>query len=832
MNFPQRSRGRDRFYRLLQHGGLFSWLALVQPVHAAPIITPHDTVPDFCESPTKTSVGSGNWSSGSTWSGGSAPGDGDIVVINPGHTVTFDASGTPTLNCIGIKGTLNFRTDINTSLKAATIMVYNVGRLIVGTTGNPVNAGVKAEIIIANRSLNLGSDPGQYGTGLLVWGEITMAGAAKNPTFLRASTEPRAGHTSVTLTQSPSGWRVGDKLVFPDTRQLSNGEYWHNYQPRWETPTITAISGNQITLSPPLAFDHIGARDAAGNLEYLPHIGNLTRNVVVRSENPQGTRGHVWLTYRANVDIRYAQFEELGRTSNAPLDPVSNHMGRYALHIHHVYGPPNPGNTGHQFKLIGNSIFNTTKWIVTIHDSHYGLIQDNVGVNGEGGGFVTEDGSESYNEFRHNFCVGVRGDGDPRAEDGRDGSGFWFMGFNHIVRDNVASASVGLGQAIVAGAGFNYTRHSAGTDVYVRIPLFRGADVAQGSEGVDYMRKDLAKMPILEFSDNEAYGATAAGLVVWNLGATNWDGGYDAGESLIKNFTVWHVWEEGFYSYPNKHMTFDGFIFRSIPGHYSMGWQTGDYFMKNIIIRNANIQGAWNGIDLGGDAEGEVLIENSYIRSTKNNIVIPTFYTPGTKIDAGPRRVTIRNVKFDAAPGNNTVNLFMQYKTGEHGNIRQKNEVFVYAYNQNNTDNFRLYFNEQNPSAIMTATDPLGGDSGLYSTLGCPQANLTNQQCWNTHGMATAGIDPATICGNPTTRPEITGFLCPLDGGTPPPPPSSSRCDVNNNGVTNVVDVQLCTNQVLGTSPCTADINQDGECSVIDIQRVVNAALGGQCVSP
>jgi hypothetical protein len=33
----------------------------------------------------------------------------------------------------------------------------------------------------------------------------------------------------------------------------------------------------------------------------LPHVGNATRNVVIRSENPAGTRGHTLFTHRADV---------------------------------------------------------------------------------------------------------------------------------------------------------------------------------------------------------------------------------------------------------------------------------------------------------------------------------------------------------------------------------------------------------------------------------------------------------------------------------------------------------------------------------------------------
>ena len=57
-----------------------------------------------------------------------------------------------------------------------------------------------------------------------------------------------------------------------------------------------------------------------------------------------------------------------------------------------------------------------------------------------------------------------------------------------------------------------------------------------------------------------------------------------------------------------------------------------------------------------------------------------------------------------------------------------------------------------------------------------------------------------------------------------------SACDLNRDGSTNVVDVQLQVNQALGTTACTSDLNRDGLCNVIDVQRDVNASLAGQCL--
>jgi hypothetical protein len=59
----------------------------------------------------------------------------------------------------------------------------------------------------------------------------------------------------------------------------------------------------------------------------------------------------------------------------------------------------------------------------------------------------------------------------------------------------------------------------------------------------------------------------------------------------------------------------------------------------------------------------------------------------------------------------------------------------------------------------------------------------------------------------------------------------TTPCDLNLSGSTNVADVQLGVNMVLGVSPCTANIVGPGICDIVVVQRVVNAALGGPCVA-
>jgi hypothetical protein len=723
------------------------------------ITTPNDNIPDFAANPTIRSAANGNWSSPSTWTPARVPGPADVVSI--AHTVVYDTTGGD-VDVIGIAsgGTLQFVTGQSTRLRVGILMVLPSGRLEVGTASNPVAPSVTAEILIKDRAINTTTDPNQFGTGLLsVDGIVSMHGAAKTPTFARTAVEPRAGHTTVTLEQAVNGWQIGDRIFLPDTRQVPT-DHWFN--PSWplqvEERTIQNISpdGRTLTLAA-LSYDHRGARDANGTptvlsngIRLLPHVGNLTRNVVIRSENPSGTRGHTLYTNRATVNIAYVQFQDLGRTRPDPLDSVTNRIGRYPLHIHHLWGPPNPTNTGYQFTLLGNAVSDTRKWPIAIHGSHYGLIKQNVVFGGSqltGAGIAVEDGTETANLFEENFVANIRGHSAPRqsgpstADGTTPGSAaecFWGAGFNNRFVNNVVAGCRNTMQEIVSGPGFKFIVPAA--PYSARNPLFRGADMTNASET---MTVTPQHQPIMEFRGNEVYGLAADGLTAWQLGTD----GYSIippgmGESLIKDFRVWHTYEGAVYNYPAHQMTFDGLVYRIDPNAGVIYWpsavECGDYRHVDITIRGGSIHA---GSVFGNctDPLGVYTMENVDAVTHDPAFVFETPATPGTGADRPPSGVTmiLRNNRVQAWPGQSLRTIGFYHNLSKANSQPYDNyEVWVYDYQGQSGNNFRAYFGVQ-------------GTQNLYG------------------GMAP--------CNDTTTRPEVLGITCPMGSTNLPARPTNLR---------------------------------------------------------
>jgi len=751
------------------------------------ILTETEVIPRFAASPTNTNIRSGSWNDPTIWSAGHVPTDGDRVVIAAKTLVAYSAVNNAHLNALEISGTLNFSAITNTRLIVGTTTVMPTGTLQIGTVSAPISSRVTAELIIADQALNLTQDPSQYGTGLLVLGKINIHGAPLSQSWTRLAAEAKAGDTSVLLSNVVTGWKAGDTVILPDTRQARSSDesafLAGNLSVQLEEVTIDHIVGNRVYLTAPLAYSHLGARNAAGTLEMLPAVGVETRNVVIRSENPDGTRGHTFYTARADVDIEYAQFADLGRTDAfRSLDSTTydssgkvthigtNQVGRYAIHVHHLMGPENPTNTGYQFKLIGNVVEDAKKWGVAIHDSSFGLIQDNIVCGAQGAGFVTEDGSEIGNQFLNNFAVMMQGtnqDGKSGTAEGdfaRGGSGFWFRRGGNTIVGNVA--------ADTSFAGFMFDGYNAWDPV--TIPNFRGADKHEPGQGT------VTKLsPQTIFVNNESYGMTSFGLWAAFISGDNMVPGQPL--TTILNFKAWNIENSGAYVYHATNVTFDGvlMLFDPVAQNINSGGSTGlllrTYEDLDIVIRNTRIENARTGIVApqdDGSAPGvpePTVIENSTLRNYINIQVIPGATTGNWLI--------VRNVKFEIRSSipsgplptgwvDPPANIHMKL-WGDLPNLTKPSVVQVFDFNQVPGDNFQVFYKQQSNSSILAQTDPSLLSGRNLGIIGSPESGQTNLYNWLKYGIALAG---GLVPDNATTRAGINGLVAPLiDYGQIPP---------------------------------------------------------------
>jgi hypothetical protein len=752
-------------------------IALAQHVHDGKSGLAHG-VPDFCAAPTIRSVASGNWSSPSTWNPARVPGANDKVLVGSGNNVTYDAQSDASLDCVSIEGALRFRNNASTRIKVGNLMVKDTGTLEVGTSASPIPAGVTAEIIIADKPLDTNFDPEQFGTGFIGFGRVIMHGAIKSPTFTRLTTEPMAGQNTLNLAEAPAGWSVGDKVLIPDTRQLKYADYsnsasfasaW-NAQAQWEERTISQILGSQVVLSQALSYNHKGGRALDGTLDFLPHVGNLSRTVVVRSENPNGTRGHGLFSQRADVDIRYVAWRNMGRTTTQPLNSTTfsgstvtavgtNQIGRYPIHMHHVMGPTTPPASGYQFVLQGNAVEETTKWAITLHNSHFGLVQQNVVFKSGGSCIMTEDGSESRNLIDRNFAVGSWGAGG-RMGEGREGGGFWFRGVDNIVTNNVAANIMSDG--VDSAYGYKYFLHTLGN---VRIPKAPGADTMDNNQ-VDV--KNSNAMPVRQFDNNEVYGATESGLTYWWIGTSEMSPHVNTPESVFSRLKVWHVHNKGIFAYAANNLTIESMVLRSEDAA-GQGIEFSDYYARNVAIRRADIQGRIGGITGTPNTGGTtVLIEDSVLLNQANLSIAMLGTVSASAEELGERRWVVRNTKL--TPMNRVTSdpagaIVMNYNAAPTHAVTRLDSVTVQDYNGVAGDNFQVFYTQQAPTFVVPVS--IFNSDGSRKVIGAPVAGLTNAQAWSQYQVAVAGA----VATCTTTRNQITnGYACPWSGTLPGAP--------------------------------------------------------------
>lgn len=722
-----------------------------------------DRVPNFAKNYTVISIKSGKWSDPLIWNTGELPSRGATVIIDSKHAVEYNlVSGAP-LKTVGVSGQLIFSTHQSTQLAVTNLLVYPSGSLEVGSRAGPISRSVMATIIINDQVINTDSpeeenyDPSQYGNGLLVWGKLTAFGADKGLPFARLAKGVDKHHDQLTLSVPPN-WAVGDQLLLPDSRQatVASGVYSqegvttneknsaYKAAEQLEVIAIKGIKENALLLVHPTAFGHLGLLaidDSLDSKGFLPHVANVTRNVIIRSANPQGVRGHTVAFHGSQINIQNALFQDLGRTTIATIDNTrfdalgnvthvgQNQTARYPVHMHHANNPEEISGDRATFIVRRNVIAGAKRWSMSIHSSHFGLIEENIAYDVDGAGFVTEDGSETGNRFVRNFVAGVHGSGlEPDARQrgqgvGHEGSGFWLGSDNNQVIGNVVAG--------VRAAGYALFR----TEKSVAIPPFPKID----SNG------DFLAPRMFSFVDNEVYSAGQMGVRIWS---TKECAICRSETAVMQDTRVWKSANGVMFDYHSDYYVFDGLEVVSEKVKNSVGIMANH--AKTAVVRRAKIVNVDVGIEAGGLRNKSFKISDSYVVAvTGMNILTPTSW-------GRTQSVIVDNVKFESFGIGQDQN-HIEFGASNYGErqekISLKRPVYIYSHQQEKGVDYQLFKFQQSPEHPLVFN--------VDKALGCPVAGLTNSECFKRHKISFGG-EMATCS---VIIPGIAGFACPIKSG-------------------------------------------------------------------
>jgi len=316
-----------------------------------------------------------NWSDPASWPNRKVPVAGDKVTIGRDKDVVLDISP-PALGGLSIDGKLSFSNNADLELSTEWIMVH--GELAIGTEASPYTR--KATITLTD---NIKGEDVMGGMGdrgiMLSGGTLNLHGDRKN-TWTKLSATAAAGSTTIQVLNAAE-WRVGDEIVLAST----------DFNPRQaERRTITAISGNTITLDKKLDYMHFGK--ITFDVDERGEVGLLTRNIKIQaSADAEQTffGGHIMAMPSSHMYVEGIELNRMGQNLT---------LARYPIHWHLV------GDAQGQY-IRNAAIHDTFNRCVTVHGTNYLQVENNVTYNTVGHCFFMEDGIEHDNQFVHNLAI-------------------------------------------------------------------------------------------------------------------------------------------------------------------------------------------------------------------------------------------------------------------------------------------------------------------------------------------------------------------------------------------------------------------------------------------
>ena len=180
-----------------------------------------------------------------------------------------------------------------------------------------------------------------------------MIGPTPGPSW---PARPNAGSTSIQVLNA-AGWRVGDEIVLAST----------DFDPRQaERRTISAISGNTITLDKKLDYMHFGK--ITFDVDERGEVGLLTRNIKIQASADAEQSfygGHVMAMGTSKMFVEGVEFNRMGQNLT---------LARYPIHWHLI------GDAKGQY-IRNAAIHDTYNRCVTVHGTNFLRVENNVTYN-------------------------------------------------------------------------------------------------------------------------------------------------------------------------------------------------------------------------------------------------------------------------------------------------------------------------------------------------------------------------------------------------------------------------------------------------------------------
>ncbi|MBO9669822.1 MAG: G8 domain-containing protein [Sphingobium sp.] len=380
------------------------------------------------------------WSDPASWPDRKVPKAGDAVTIARDKNILLDVAP-PALRSLIINGKLSFADTLDLELKSEWILLGG-GELAIGSEAKPHTrkATITLTDTVPNEDVSTMGDRGI----MLLGGTLNLHGDRAN-SWTKLAKTAKAGSIQIAVLNA-AGWRKGDQIVLASTDFDSK---------QAEERTITAVSGNTLTLDKPLQYMHFG--EITFGVDERGEVGLLTRNIKIQASDDAEKSyfgGHIMAMAGSKMYVSSVELTRMGQNM---------HLARYPIHWH-ILGEG-------QGQYVRNSaIHNTYSRCVTVHGTNNLKIENNVTFNTVGHCYFLEDAVETGNQFVHNLGIMTKchPDGKPcvptNLSPGGTTSGlsgqktkdvlipsdntastFWITNPNNIYRNNVAAGSEQIG---------------------------------------------------------------------------------------------------------------------------------------------------------------------------------------------------------------------------------------------------------------------------------------------------------------------------------------------------------------------------------------------------